>query len=106
MRLAEKRTANMASVTDPVVRARDLREAGWVNRLFNREGSTPEYQELKFTLHRKLLDRINLEALSSMSGERVRTEVRTAVARLVDDEKTPLSLVEKDRVIEEILDEV
>jgi pilus assembly protein CpaF len=96
----------MASVTDPVVRARDLRETGWVNRLFNQEGSTPEYQDLKFTLHRKLLDRINLEALSSMSGERVRTEVRTAVARLVEDEKTPLSLVEKDRVIEEILDEV
>jgi len=45
--------------------------AVWVNRLFTREGSTPEYQEL-ITLHRKLLDRINLEALSSMAGERVR----------------------------------
>src|SRR6202521_3596405 len=81
-------------------------ETGWVNRLFNREGYTPEYQELKFTLHRKLLDRINLEALSSMAGERVRAEIRAAVARLVDEEKTPLSLVEKDRVIEEVLDEV
>ena len=96
----------MASVIEPVTRAVESRETGWVNRLFTSEGSTPEYQELKFTLHRKLLDRINLEALSSMSGERVRTEVRAAVARLVDDEKTPLSLVEKDRVIEEILDEV
>ena len=81
-------------------------ETGWVNRLFSREGYTPEYQELKFTLHRKLLDRINLEALSSMAGERVRAEIRTAVAKLVEEEKTPLSLVEKDRVIEEILDEV
>src|SRR5580698_3112408 len=65
-----------------------------------------EYQELKFTLHRKLLDRINLEALSTMAGERMRIEVRVAVARLVEEEKTPLSLVEKDRVIDEILDEV
>ena len=96
----------MASVIEPASRTADSRETGWVNRLFTAEGSTPEYQELKFTLHRKLLDRINLEALSSMSGERVRTEVRTAVARLVEEEKTPLSLVEKDRVIEEILDEV
>jgi len=96
----------MASVMEPVSRTGQNRETGWVNRLFTTEGSTPEYQELKFTLHRKLLDRINLEALSSMSGERVRAEVRTAVARLVDEEKTPLSLVEKDRVIEEILDEV
>src|SRR6185436_18555713 len=82
------------------------REAGWVNRLFSNEGYTPEHQELKFTLHRKLLDRINLEALSAMAGERVRAEIRAAVAKLVEEEKTPLSLVEKDRVIEEILDEV
>ncbi len=85
----------------------DNRETGWVSRLFNnRDGYSAEYQELKFTLHRKLLDRINLEALSSMAGERVRAEIRAAVAKLVDEEKTPLSLVEKDRVIEEILDEV
>ena len=96
----------MASVIEPASRTAESRETGWVNRLFTAEGSTPEYQELKFTLHRKLLDRINLEALSSMSGERVRAEVRTAVAKLVEEEKTPLSLVEKDRVIEEILDEV
>ncbi|HEY1184552.1 MAG TPA: CpaF family protein [Bryobacteraceae bacterium] len=96
----------MAVLTDLPARQGDNREAGWVNRLFTREGSTPEYQELKFTLHRKLLDRINLEALSSMAGDRVRAEIRVAVAKLVDEEKTPLSLVEKDRVIEEILDEV
>src|SRR5205807_6911680 len=82
------------------------REAGWVNRLFSNEVYTAEHQELKFTLHRKLLDRINLEALSSMAGERARAEIRVAVARLVEEERTPLSLMEKDRVIEEVLDEV
>ena len=96
----------MASMLDSGGRSGESRETGWVNRLFTKEGSTPEYQELKFTLHRKLLDRINLEALSSMAGERVRAEIRAAVAKLVEEEKTPLSLVEKDRVIEEILDEV
>ena len=96
----------MASMLESGSRSGESRETGWVNRLFTREGSTPEYQELKFTLHRKLLDRINLEALSSMAGERVRAEIRAAVAKLVEEEKTPLSLVEKDRVIEEILDEV
>jgi pilus assembly protein CpaF len=96
----------MAIGFDSIHKTSQSRETGWVNRLFNREGYTPEYQELKFTLHRKLLDRINLEALSSMASDRVRTEVRAAVAKLVEEEKTPLSLVEKDRVIEEILDEV
>jgi pilus assembly protein CpaF len=96
----------MAAVLNPATRTRESRETGWVNRLMSPGESTPEYQELKFTLHRKLLDRINLEALSSMAGERVRAEVRAAVAKLVEEQETPLSLVEKDRVIEEILDEV
>ncbi len=96
----------MPAILDTIPRPGENRETGWVNRLFSRDGYTPEYQELKFTLHRKLLDRINLEALSSMAGERVRAEIRSAVAKLVEEEKTPLSLVEKDRVIEEILDEV
>jgi pilus assembly protein CpaF len=96
----------MPATMDAIPKSGENRETNWVNRLFNREGYTPEYQELKFTLHRKLLDRINLEALSSMAGERVRAEIRAAVAKLVEEERTPLSLVEKDRVIEEILDEV
>jgi pilus assembly protein CpaF len=61
---------------------------------------------LKFTIHRKLLDRIKLEALSSVGSERVRAEVRAAVVKLVEEEQTPLSLMEKDRVIDEVLDEV
>jgi pilus assembly protein CpaF len=92
----------MAAITNEVTH----RDAGWVSRLFNPQGHTPEYQELKFSLHRQLLDRINLEALSSVSTERVRAEIRTAVATLVDEQKTPLSMVEKDRMIEEVLDEV
>jgi pilus assembly protein CpaF len=58
----------MAAIIDSLPRPGEDKQAGWVNRLFTKEGSTPEYQELKFTLHRKLLDRINLEALSSMAG--------------------------------------
>src|SRR5579864_5708013 len=65
-----------------------------------------EFQEIKFTLHRRLLDRINLEALSSIVGDRARVEIRSAVARLVEEENPPLSLVEKERLIEEVLDEV
>src|SRR4029078_1879231 len=81
-------------------------ESAWVDRLFTQSAFSPEYQDLKFTLHRKLLDRINLEMLSSVAGDRVRSEVRSAVARLVEEEKTPLSMMEKDRIIGEVLDEV
>src|SRR5271154_6459871 len=96
----------MAALLDLPQKPAENRETGWVNRLFNRDGYTAEHQELKFTIHRKLLDRINLEALSAMAGERARAEIRAAGARLIEEEKTPLSLMEKDRVVEEVLDEV
>ncbi|MBV9269341.1 MAG: CpaF family protein [Acidobacteriaceae bacterium] len=71
-----------------------------------RDISTVQYQDLKFAIHRKLLDRINLEAVHALPGERVRQEIRPAISKLVNEEKTPLSLTEKDRLIEEVLDEV
>src|SRR5580658_445935 len=93
--LGEMETAMPAMLDHPLSKPSANREADWVNRLVNRQESTPEYQELKFRLHRKLLDRINLEDISSMAGERVRAQVRAGVAKLVEEEKTPLSLVEK-----------
>ncbi len=97
----------MATTSEPV-RMQPVAGRGVpaVARMPEKHSYTPEYQELKFTLHRKLLDRINLEILSSMAGERVRNEIRGALVRLIDEEKTPLSLTEKDRVIDEVLNEV
>jgi pilus assembly protein CpaF len=78
----------------------------WIKRTLPENSYSPEYQELKFLIHRRLLDRINLEALSSIVGERARAEVRAVVAKLVEEENPPLNLAEKDRMIEEVLDEV
>jgi pilus assembly protein CpaF len=72
----------------------------------DRETSKARLQDLKFLVHRQLLDRINLEAVSALPLDRVRQEVRPSVAKILSEDKTPLSLVEKDRLIEEVLDEV
>ncbi len=64
------------------------------------------FQDLKFAIHKKLLDRLNLEAMSTLSIDRLRQEIRPAISALVNEEKTPLSLVEKERLIEEVVDEV
>ena len=66
----------------------------------------PEYQELKFRLHRRLLDKINLEALASIENEKVRVEVRSALMLLMDEESTLLSSLERQQICEEVLDEV
>ena len=83
----------------------------WEQRLLKNSvrGKTtlkPEYQELKFTLHRKLVDKINLEALATIDNQRVRSEVRQALISLIDSEPTLLSSVEKQQITDEVLDEV
>ena len=83
----------------------------WDQRILQHAGRPkttlkPECQELKFTLHRKLLDRINLEALASIDNQRVRAEVRQALVALMEGESTLLSSIDKQQVIDEVLDEV
>ncbi|NWF82835.1 MAG: CpaF family protein [Bryobacteraceae bacterium] len=83
----------------------------WEQRLLKNAGRPksslkPEYQELKFTLHRKLLDKINLEALATIDNQRVRGEVRQALIQLIDSEPTLLSALEKQQISDEVLDEV
>jgi pilus assembly protein CpaF len=82
------------------------KEQNWVTRLMTQQPISPEYQNLKFALHRKLLDRVNLQLLSSLASDHVRAEIRSVLVRLVEEEKTPLTVVEKDRIINEVLDEV
>ena len=74
--------------------------------ILQRDGTSTQYQDIKFSVHRKLLDRINLEALASRSTDQARFDMRPAVGRLVNEEKTPLSLTEKEQLIDEVLDEV
>src|SRR5437016_175965 len=90
---------------------RPAQEMTWDQRLLRNSGRQkaalkPEYQELKFTLHRKLLDKINLEALATIDNQRVRAEVRQAGSSLIDGEPTLLSSLEKQQISEEVLDEV
>ncbi len=95
----------------PSVDTRNPQQLSWEQRLLKNAGRPksalrPEYQELKFTLHRKLLDKINLEALATIDNQRVRSEVRQALLTLINEEQTLLSSIEKQQICEEVLDEV
>jgi pilus assembly protein CpaF len=86
-------------------------QASWEQRLLKASGRTrtaptPEYQELKFSLHRKLVDKINLDALASIDNQKMRSEVRQALLALIDTEPTLLSSNEKQQICDEVLDEV
>jgi pilus assembly protein CpaF len=62
--------------------------------------------ELKSEIHRKLIGVLNMERVSSLPKDRVRAEIGRVVERLLADERVPMTTLEQDRIIEEVLDEV
>src|SRR5579862_2199750 len=65
-----------------------------------------QYVELKAIVHRKLLNRLNLEALAQADRSRAESEIRTLVSELLAEEGMPLSLGERDVLFSELVDEV
>jgi pilus assembly protein CpaF len=66
----------------------------------------PQYIELKANLHRKLLNRLNLEALAATDRTRAESEIRTLLFDLISEEGTPLSMSEREGILGDVLDEV
>jgi len=62
--------------------------------------------ELKSQIHRKLISVLNMERVSSLPKERLRSEIGRVVEKLLDDERVPMTAIEQNRIIEEVLDEV
>jgi pilus assembly protein CpaF len=70
------------------------------------EQPRPQYIELKSNVHRKLLNRLNLETLASAERSRAEAEIRSLVFELIAEESVPLSMSERDAVLGDIIDEV
>jgi len=68
--------------------------------------SAARQSDLKSKVHRKLLQSLNSDTLRLISKERLRGEIGRAVEKLLLQENIPMTLPERDRIIEEILDEV
>jgi pilus assembly protein CpaF len=66
----------------------------------------PQYIELKANVHKKLLNRLNLETLASVDRARAESEIRTLLFELIAEEGTPLSLAEREAILGDIIDEV
>jgi pilus assembly protein CpaF len=68
----------------------------------------PEYQELKGRVHTELLNRLHLDRLANMSRADAEPELRALIVAILEREqqKTPLSLSEREALIVEVLDEL
>jgi pilus assembly protein CpaF len=65
-----------------------------------------QYVELKASVHRKLIGRLNLEALAQADRSRAEAEIRALLGELLAGEATPLSMSEREAFFAELLDEV
>ena len=65
-----------------------------------------DFGAVKAAIHRKLIQKLNLDRLTEVNREDVRREVTQILEALVVGESTPMNLQERERLATEVLDEV
>ncbi|HWH60063.1 MAG TPA: CpaF family protein [Terriglobales bacterium] len=65
-----------------------------------------DFGAVKAAIHRKLIQKLNLDRLNEVSRDDVRREVGQILEALVVGESTPMNLQERERLAQEVLDEV
>src|SRR6202163_358487 len=65
-----------------------------------------DFNAVKTAIHRRLIQKLNLDRLGEVKREDVRREVAQILESLVLGESTPMNLQERERLAQEVLDEV
>lgn len=63
------------------------------------------FEDLKQRIHGKLVDKLDLSRVGEMDNDTLRREIRLVVEHLCDSEDTLLNRNERDRLVNEVLDE-
>jgi len=65
-----------------------------------------DFASAKAAIHRKLIQKLNLDKLTEVNREDVRREVSQILEGIVHGESAPMNLQERERLVQEVLDEV
>ena len=77
------------------------------SRLMPRPGSGADrWFQVKQQIHLKLLNSLSPDQLKAINKEGVREQIGNVVERLVHEENIPMTMSERERLIEDVLDEV
>jgi pilus assembly protein CpaF len=74
-------------------------------------GRTPEqakqddFEAVKRRIHSRLVDKLDLNRVGELKGDVLRREIRAVVEHLCETDNTMLNRSERDRLVEEVLDE-
>lgn len=71
------------------------------------EAKVPEvYQEIKSSIHNQLISNLELSKLDTLKPDVLRKELRSTIERLASSSRWPLNRIERERLVQEVLDEV
>src|SRR5215467_2679055 len=76
------------------------------SRLVRPGSGVDRWFELKSQVHQKLVNSLSADQLKGLNKDNVRGQIGGVVERLILDEALPMTMAERERLIEEILDEV
>ncbi len=69
------------------------------------DSKAAEFENLKRRIHGKLVDKLDLTRVGELEGDILRREIRLVVEHLCDSEDTLLNRSERERLVDEVLDE-
>ena len=68
-------------------------------------GSGKNFDELKRQIHSKLVERLDFTRVKDLSSDAMRRDIRRVIEHLCDTENPLLNRIEREKLIEEVLDE-
>lgn len=72
----------------------------------DRQRTVDAYQELKGRIHVKLLEKLDLSVLETLSADKLRQEIAAMVERLLNEEQAPVNGAERQTLIRDIQHEM
>ncbi|MEM9646663.1 MAG: ATPase, T2SS/T4P/T4SS family, partial [Planctomycetota bacterium] len=77
-----------------------------INQASRSESNRQEqFEEIKRRIHGKLVDKLDLSRVGDLKGDTLKREIRMVVEHLCDAEDTLLNRQERERIVDEVLDE-
>jgi len=75
------------------------------SKVLNTSDGKTNFEDVKRRLHSKLVDKLDLTRIGEMEGDTLRREIRLVIEHLCNSEDVMLNRNERERIIEEVLDE-
>jgi len=70
------------------------------------DGATEDFARIKIELHKELVASLDFEQVQQMPREELKTRLRRSLSETIHTRQLPLNRAERDRLVDEILDEI